>query len=179
VRIIAGQFRGRTLEAPRGSATRPTGDRVREALFSMLASRIGSFEGLRVADLYAGSGALGLEALSRGAAFAIFVEADGSAQAAIKTNAAKLGVADRVRILGGSALALPRSEPFDLIFADPPYTSGSGSGIVKAVSDADWLAAGGWMSVETERRDAVEPGSYEIEVEREIGRTRITLLRRP
>jgi 16S rRNA (guanine966-N2)-methyltransferase len=179
VRIIAGQFRGRTLEAPRGSATRPTGDRVREALFSMLASRIGSFEGLRIADLYAGSGALGLEALSRGAAFAIFVEADGSAQAAIKANAAKLGVADRVRILGGSALALPRSEPFDLIFADPPYTAGSGSGIVKAVSDADWLAAGGWMSVETDRREAVEPASYEIEVEREIGRTRITLLRRP
>ncbi len=145
----------------------------------MLASRIGSFEGLRIVDLYAGSGALGLEALSRGAASAIFVEADGSAQAAIKANAAKLGVADRVRILGGSALALPRSEPFDLIFADPPYTPGSGSGIVKAVSDADWLAAGGWMSVETDRRDAVESGSYEIEVEREIGRTRITLLRRP
>jgi 16S rRNA (guanine966-N2)-methyltransferase len=179
VRIIAGQFRGRTLEAPRGSATRPTGDRVREALFSMLASRMGSFEGLRIADLYAGSGALGLEALSRGAAFAIFVEADGSAQAAIKANAAKLGVAERVRILGGSALALPRSEPFDLIFADPPYAPGSGSKIVKAVSDADWLAAGGWMSVETDRRDPVEPGSYEIEVEREIGRTRITLLRRP
>ena len=179
MRIIAGQFRGRTLEAPRGSATRPTGDRVREALFSMLASRMGSFEGLRIADLYAGSGALGLEALSRGAAFAIFVEADGSAQAAIKANAAKLGVAERVRILGGSALALPRSEPFDLIFADPPYAPGSGSKIVKAVSDADWLAAGGWMSVETDRRDPVEPGSYEIEVEREIGRTRITLLRRP
>ena len=179
MRIIAGQFRGRTLEAPRGSATRPTGDRVREALFSMLASRMGSFEGLRIADLYAGSGALGLEALSRGAAFAIFVEADGSAQAAIKANAAKLGVAERVRILGGSALALPRSEPFDLIFADPPYAPGSGSKIVKAVSDADWLAAGGWMSVETDRCEAVEPASYEIEVEREIGRTRITLLRRP
>ena len=118
MRIIAGQFRGRTLEAPRGSATRPTGDRVREALFSMLASRIGSFEGLRVADLYAGSGALGLEALSRGATFAVFVEADGSAQAAIKANAAKLGVPDRVRVLGGSALALPRSEPFGLIFAE-------------------------------------------------------------
>ena len=134
---------------------------------------------MRVADLYAGSGALGFEALSRGAVFATFVETDGSAQAAIKANAAKLGVAERVRILGGSALALPRSEPFDLIFADPPYAPGSGSGIVKAVSDAGWLAAGGWMSVETDRRDAVEPGSYEIEVEREIGRARITLLRRP
>ena len=179
MRIIAGQFRGRTLEAPPGISTRPTGDRVREALFSMLASRIGSFEGLRVADLYAGSGALGLEALSRGAAHATFVETDPSAQAAIKANAARLGVAERVRSLGGSALALPRSEPFDLIFADPPYAPGSGSGIVKAVSAADWLAAGGWMSIETDRRDPVEPAGYEVEVEREIGRARITLLRRP
>ena len=179
MRIIAGQLRGRTLEAPKGQSTRPTGDRVREALFSMLASRVGSFEGLRVADLYAGSGALGFEALSRGAAFATFVETDPPAQAAIKANAAKLGVAERVRILGGSALALPRSDPFELIFADPPYAPGSGSGIVKAVSGADWLAVGGWMSVETDRRDAVEPAGYEVEVEREIGRARITLLRRP
>ena len=179
MRIIAGQLRGRTLEAPKGQSTRPTGDRVREALFSMLASRVGSFEGLHVADLYAGSGALGFEALSRGAAFATFVETDPTAQAAIKANAAKLGVAERVRILGGSALALPRSEPFDLIFADPPYAPGSGSGIVKVVSGADWLAVGGWMSVETDRRDVVEPAGYEVEVEREIGRARITLLRRP
>ena len=145
----------------------------------MLASRVGSFEGLRVADLYAGSGALGFEALSRGAAQVTFVETGGPAQAAIKANAARLGVADRVRILGGSALVLPRSEPFDLIFADPPYVPGSGSGIVRSVSDAGWLAAGGWMSVETDRRDHVEPGAYEVEVEREIGRARITLLRRP
>ena len=145
----------------------------------MLASRIGSFEGLRAADLYAGSGALGFEALSRGAAHATFVETDGSAQAAIKANAARLGVAERIRILGGSALALPRSEPVELVFADPPYTPGSGSRIVKAVSDAEWLAAGGWMSVETDRRDAVDAAGYEVEVEREIGRARITLLRRP
>lgn len=179
MRIIAGQFRGRTLEAPKGQSTRPTGDRVREALFSMLASRVGSFEGLRVADLYAGSGALGFEALSRGAAFATFVETDPSAQAAIKANAAKLGVAERVRILGGSALALPRSDPFELIFADPPYAPGSGSVIVKAVSGADWLPVGGWMSVETDRQDPIEPAGYEVEVERQIGRARITLLRRP
>src|SRR6187551_1062745 len=101
MRIIAGKWRGRPLQAPPGLATRPTGDRVREALFSMLASRLGSFEDLRVADLYAGSGALGLEALSRGAAFASFVETDTKAQAAIKTNAAKLGIGDRVRVLGG------------------------------------------------------------------------------
>jgi 16S rRNA (guanine966-N2)-methyltransferase len=179
VRIIAGQFRGRPLDAPPGLDTRPTGDRVREALFSMLASRLGSFEGLRVADLYAGSGALGLEALSRGAEHATFVEKDPKAQAVIKANAAKLGLVDRIRILGGSALALPRSEPFDLVLADPPYAAGSGSAAVKAVVDAGWLAPGGWMSVETARADPVEPLDHSIEVERDFGRARLTLLRRP
>ena len=179
MRIIAGQFRGRQLQAPPGSATRPTGDRVREALFSMLVSRLGSFEDLRVADLYAGSGALGLEALSRGAAEAVFVETDPKAQAAIKANAAKLGVTDKVRVLGGSALALPRSEPFDLILADPPYANGSGTALVRAVTQAGWLAPGGWLSIETEQRDAVDPGDLSPEADREIGKARITLLRRP
>ena len=178
MRIIAGQFRGRPLQAPAGSATRPTADRVREALFSMLASRLGSFEGLRVADLYAGSGALGLESISRGAAHASFVENDSKAQAAIRANAAKLGASD-TRVIGGSALSLPRSDPFDLIFADPPYAPGSGSAVVKAVADAEWLAPGGWMAVETDRREPVDPLNYSLEVERETGRARITLLRRP
>lgn len=179
MRIIAGRLRGRAIQAPQGLQTRPTGDRVREALFSMLASRLGSFQGLRVADLYAGSGALGLEALSRGAEHATFVETDPRATAAIKGNAAKLGVTDQVRILGGSALALPRSETFDLIFADPPYAPGSGSAVAKAIGDAGWLAPGGWLSVETGRRDAVDPIDYDVEAEREFGRARITLLRRP
>ena len=179
MRIIAGQFRGRPLQAPPGSATRPTGDRVREALFSMLASRLGSFDDLRVADLFAGSGALGFEALSRGAASITFVETDTKAQAAIKANAAKLGVSDKVRVLGGSALALGRSEPFDLILADPPYANGSGSAVVRSVSDAGWLAPGGWMSVETGRRDPVDPGELSIEADRQFGKARITLLRRP
>jgi 16S rRNA (guanine966-N2)-methyltransferase len=179
VRIIAGQFRGRPLQAPPGSVTRPTGDRVREALFSMLASRLGSFEDVRVADLYAGSGALGFEALSRGAAEAVFVESDPKAQAAIKANAAKMGVADKVRVLGGSALALPRSEPFDLVLADPPYANGSGTAVVKAVMDAGWLAPGGWLSVETERRDTVDFGDLSPEADRQIGKARLTLLRRP
>jgi 16S rRNA (guanine966-N2)-methyltransferase len=179
VRIIAGRFRGRPLQAPPGQATRPTADRVRETLFSMLASRLGSFEGLRVADLYAGSGALGLEALSRGAELATFVENDPKARTAITANALKLGVAEQARIIGGSALALPRSEPFDLIFADPPYAPGSGSSVVKSVAEAGWLAPGGWLAIETGRREPVGPGTYELEVEREVGRARITLLRRP
>jgi 16S rRNA (guanine966-N2)-methyltransferase len=177
MRIIAGQWRGRTLEAPAGVATRPTADRVRETLFSMLASRLGSFEDLRVADLFAGSGALGLEALSRGATHATFVEKDSSAAAVVRRNAGKLG--GSVQIFIGSALALPRSEPFDLIFADPPYEPGAGAAVVKSVIEAGWLAPGGWMSIETSRDDDVDPGDLAVEATRDVGRARLTLLRRP
>ncbi|MEO6359482.1 MAG: 16S rRNA (guanine(966)-N(2))-methyltransferase RsmD [Sphingomicrobium sp.] len=179
MRIIAGQWRGRPLVAPPGIDTRPTADRVREALFSMLSSRLGTFEGLRVADLFAGSGALGLEALSRGAASVTFVERDAKALAAIRTNAAAFGAISAVQFLGGSALALPRSQPFDLILADPPYGAGSGNPVVEAVAKAEWLAPGGWLSVETARGNRVSPGELEIDVERDIGSARITLMRRP
>jgi 16S rRNA (guanine966-N2)-methyltransferase len=150
---------------------------VRETLFSMLVSRLGSFEGLRVADLFAGSGALGFEALSRGAAFACFVENTAKAAAAIRANAAELGATERVQIIGGSALTLPRSAPFDLIFADPPYAPGSGTAAVQAVAAASWLAPGGWLAVETANRDSVEPGDWALDTERPVGRARITLLR--
>lgn len=143
----------------------------------MLASRLGTFEDLRVADLFAGSGALGFEALSRGAAHALFVENDAKAAALIRRNAEKLGAS--MQILAGSALALPRAEPFDLVFADPPYVSGSGTAVVQAVLDAGWLAPGGWMSVETSRNDSVDPGSVLIDATRDVGRARLTLLRFP
>jgi len=177
VRIIAGKWRGRPLEAPPGQGTRPTADRVRETLFSMLASRLGTFEDLRVADLFAGSGALGLEALSRGAASATFIENDSKAATIIRRNADRLEAP--IQLLTGSALALPRSEPFDLIFADPPYAAGSGTAVVDAVTKAAWLAPGGWMSVETGRDDEVDPRELEIENTRIVGRARLTLLRRP
>jgi 16S rRNA (guanine966-N2)-methyltransferase len=179
VRIIAGDWRGRRLEAPAGASTRPTADRARETLFSMLTSRLGSFEGLRVADLFAGSGALGFEALSRGAASACFVENDGKAAAAIRANASQLGATDRVRILGGSALALPASDPFDLLFADPPYSAGSGGAAVQAVAAAGWLAPGGWMAVETASEETVDAANFTIDAERIVGRAKLTLLRRP
>jgi 16S rRNA (guanine966-N2)-methyltransferase len=177
VRIIAGKWRGRTIETPPGQGTRPTADRVRETLFSMLLSRLGTFEDLRAADLFAGSGALGFEALSRGAATVNFVESDPAAAAVIRRNGEKLGAS--AQILAGSALALPRSEPFDLIFADPPYCPGSGSAVVRSVIEAGWLAPGGWMSVETARGDSVDPDELVIETARDIGRARLTLLRRP
>jgi 16S rRNA (guanine966-N2)-methyltransferase len=177
MRIIAGKWRGRPIEAPPGLATRPTADRVRETLFSMLASRLGSFEGLRVADLFAGSGALGFEALSRGAASATFVENDSKAAAVIRLNAEKLGAS--ASVLSGSALALPQSNPFDLAFADPPYAAGSGSAAVAAVMKAGWLAHGGWMSVEISRKDSLDPGELAVEATRDVGRARLILLRRP
>jgi 16S rRNA (guanine966-N2)-methyltransferase len=179
VRIIAGAWRGRPIDAPPGMSTRPTADRVRETLFSMLASRLGSFDDLRVADVFAGSGALGLEALSRGAVSASFVESDARAAATIRRNAERLGAADRVQLIGGSALSLPSSQPFDLVFADPPYAAGSGTAAVAAIVAAGWLAPGGWLSVETSRSDAVEPGLLVVEAVRDAGRARLTLLRRP
>ncbi len=175
MRIIAGAFRGRKLQAPAGMETRPTADRVRETLFSMLASRLGAFEGLRVADLFAGSGALGLEALSRGAAFACFVEQDQRAIEAIRANIAALGIQDRSQLLARSALALPPAEPFDLIFADPPYALQSGSAVVRELMRVGW--AGGWVAIETARGEPVDPLSFEIQGERDVGRARLTLLR--
>jgi 16S rRNA (guanine966-N2)-methyltransferase len=124
VRIVAGAYRGRRIEAPRGRSTRPTSDRVREALFSIF----GPIEGVRVLDLYAGSGALGIEALSRGAAEAVFVDSDARAVAAIKANLEALGIDARVHRrdafswLGSAAAG---EEAFDLVFADPPYSSAS------------------------------------------------------
>ena len=176
MRIIAGDWRGRVIEAPAGAGTRPTADRVRETLFSMLASRLGSFEGIRVADLFAGSGALGFEALSRGAAHAAFVENDAQAITVLRRNATKLGAADRAQILARSALALPSLPPFDLVFADPPYAEGSGSAAAAAVVAAGWLSPGGWLAIETARRDPVHSESLERIAEREVGAARLTLL---
>jgi 16S rRNA (guanine966-N2)-methyltransferase len=177
MRIIAGEWRGRKLAAPEGSSTRPTGDRVRETLFSMLASRIGTFEGLRVADLYAGSGALGLEALSRGAAFACFVEQEPRASAAIRSNVEALHADDRSQILTLSADALPSKQPFDLVFADPPYAPGSGTTALRQILGAGWAGPGSWIAIETERGMPVDPRGCTLDAERDVGRARLTLLR--
>jgi 16S rRNA (guanine966-N2)-methyltransferase len=117
VRIVAGEYGGRRLHAPRGTRTRPTADRVREALFSML----GDVSGARVLDLYAGSGALGIEALSRGAASAVFVERDARAAATIKRNLDALGAEAEVRRQDALRFLASGEGPFDLVFCDPPY----------------------------------------------------------
>jgi 16S rRNA (guanine966-N2)-methyltransferase len=172
MRIIAGRWRGRPLIAPPGDSTRPTADRVREALFSMLASRLGSFEGLQVADLFAGSGALGLEALSRGAAHCVFVENDRRAVDAIRANIASLGASGEVLARSAEHAALPG--PVDLAFLDPPY----GSGMAPVVLGRLNMAPGGWLSVETGRGEPVAAEGYEVDSERSYGKARITLLRK-
>lgn len=178
MRIVAGQWRGRKLVTPAGRQTRPTADRTRETLFSMLASRLGGFDEFRVADLYAGSGALGLEALSRGAGHATFVETDREALKAIEANVTAFGAASRVAIRSVSAANLPKSHPFDLVFADPPYEPGSGTAVAEAVAKSGWLPPGGWMAIETHRGDAVNPpDGWEVDTERDVGRARLTLLR--
>src|SRR5665647_949495 len=116
MRIVAGEWRRRPLKAPPGEATRPTADRTRETLFNMLTSRLGSFEGLAVADLFAGSGALGLEALSRGAATCLFVEQDAAAIRALRQNIANLHAQAQCDVRATSVLALgPAKAPLDLI----------------------------------------------------------------
>ena len=178
MRIIAGEWRGRKLVAPAGLQTRPTADRTRETLFSMLVSRLGSFDALRVADLYAGSGALALEALSRGAGQAVLVENERAALTAIAANVAALGAGARITVRAMSAARLPRETPFDLVLADPPYGIGSGSAVAQAVADAGWLAPGGWLAIETASGDdLVAPASMSIEATRAVGRARLTLLR--
>ena len=178
MRVIAGEWRGRRLVAPPGEVTRPTADRTRETLFSMLVSRLGTFEGLRVADLFAGSGALGIEALSRGAGHAIFVENEREALKAIAANLATFKATDRAQVMGGSALRLaPISAPVDLLFADPPYALGSGNAVIGAVLASNWLAPGAFVAIETARGDPVDPAGMTVEAERDTGRARLTILR--
>lgn len=151
MRVVGGQFRGRTLRAPRGRATRPTSDRVREALFDILGSRV---VGARVADLFAGTGALGLEALSRGATHAHFFESGREARAALAANIGSLGVAAQTSIV---ATALPRGlaaaargdgAPWDLVFADPPWGRSLAEQAVEGLRRLSLVAPNGLIIVE-------------------------------
>lgn len=176
MRIIAGQWRGRPLTAPKGDATRPTGDRTRETLFSMLTSRLGSFEGLAVGDFFAGSGALGFEALSRGAASCLFVEQDKPALDAIRANGDRLGIKADIR--PSSVLALGRiAKPLDLIFMDPPYGTGAGQVALDKLSRLGWTGNATWVSIETDKKEDVAVKGFVIDVIRDVGKARLTLLR--
>jgi 16S rRNA (guanine966-N2)-methyltransferase len=158
-RVIAGQARGRRLQVPSGRTTRPTGDRVREAMFAAAGSILGSFDGTRVLDLYAGSGAAGLEALSRGAAHALLVEANPRSAQVIRANIAAVGlddaqlVQDRVERVLSRGLA-PGQEPYDVVFADPPYALAGAelTSVLAAAGTRGWLAPGALVIVERASR---------------------------
>lgn len=178
MRVISGEWRGRKLLAPKNDATRPTADRTRETLFSMLASRLGSFEGLHVADLFAGSGALGIEALSRGAAHCVFGEQDREAIDALKKNLAALGAAPRADVRAGSVLAVgPASRTFDLLLFDAPYGTGAGSVALDKLNRLGWVGADSLISIETADKEAVEVAGFAIDATRKVGKAKLTLLR--
>jgi 16S rRNA (guanine966-N2)-methyltransferase len=177
MRIIAGQWRGRALIAPPGAATRPTADRVREALFSMLTSRLGSFEGLRVFDGFAGTGALGLEALSRGAAHATFVETDGVALKALKANVAAMKAPATVLAAPVASLG-PAPAGCDIVLLDAPYGEGLAAPALAHLAARGWIAPHALISVETARKDPLE-SDFEMLSVRDHGKARLHLLRAP
>jgi 16S rRNA (guanine966-N2)-methyltransferase len=145
----------------------------------MLTSRLGSFEDLRVADLFAGSGALGLEALSRGAAHCLFVEQDRDALTAIKANIDTLGARSRTLIDSGSVMGLraPR-EAVDLLLLDPPYRSGAGEVALDRMLRLGWISDATWIALETAFNEEPEVKGLDVDVSRKIGKARITLMRK-
>ena len=178
VRIIAGQWRARKLQVPAGETTRPTADRTRETLFSMLVSRLGSFEGLSVADLFAGSGALGFEALSRGAASCIFVEQDAAAIRALRSNIANLQAAPQCDVRAASVLSLgPVKVPLDLVLLDPPYQTGAGEVALDKLQRLGWIGPATWISLETAYNEMPTVKGLEMAADRKVGKARITLFR--
>ena len=176
MRVVAGRFGGRRLAAPPGRETRPTSDRVREALFSIL----GPLDGAQVLDLFAGSGALGLEALSRGASRALLVERDPRAVRVIRANIAALGVTDEeARVVAGTARVALRNafaagDTYDLVFLDPPYRNAPGLGRELSAALEPLVAAGGRVVTESDRRAPIEL-SMPLALERRYGDTLIRI----
>jgi len=172
MRVIAGELGGRRLQSPRGLATRPTAGRVREALFSML----GELEGAIVLDLFAGSGALGIEALSRGAAHATFVERAPRALAALRANLDSLALTGRARVLGSDALAALRADDkYDLVFLDPPYAMAPALAGALSRELPGVLRAGARVVSECDRRAPLELPELTLLRERRYGGTMIRI----
>jgi len=183
MRIVAGQFRGAAIKTAPGLETRPTSDRVREALFNILTH--GDFdgfslEGTRVLDLFAGSGALGLEALSRGARFALFVEEDGAARAAIRGNIEALKLTGATKVFRRNACALgpcPAGSggAFDLVFADPPYHKGLIEPALESAFDGGWIAPRAILILESSTSDPPQLGApFALRDRRSYGDTLVT-----
>jgi 16S rRNA (guanine966-N2)-methyltransferase len=185
VRIVGGSLSGRVLRAPAGAATRPTSEKVREAVFNILGNIMGSVEGDHVLDLFAGSGALGIEALSRGARAAVFVESGAAAVRTLRANLTRTGFAPCAEVLPlGMRRALRafarRGRAVDGIVADPPYGAGWPTRTIREVLAAGVLAPEGWIALEHRVDEPVESGPSLVLVQRRrYGRTALTLLARP
>lgn len=180
MRIVAGAWRGRALAAPPGAATRPTADRVRQALFDMLLHAPwggrAAVDDVLVLDAFAGTGALGLEALSRGAAHVTFIERDRAAVAVLRANIAALGAGDRARVIAGDALSPPRpSSACALVFLDPPYRGGLVPRALAALAGAGWIAPDALIAAET-ARDEPSPAAVSL-AERTHGAARLIVWR--
>jgi 16S rRNA (guanine966-N2)-methyltransferase len=181
MRIVAGKFRSASIEAPKGLDTRPTSDRVRQALFNVLEHGAPQFdfEGKRVLDLFAGSGALGIEALSRVAKFALFIEDNADARAAIRRNVEALKLTGVSKIFRRDATNLGPAQtlaPFDLIFCDPPYGKGLGEKALQSAIEGGWVAKDAIAVLE--ERAGLEiglPSPFEIIDQRDYGDTQIVI----
>jgi len=183
MRIVAGKHRGRRIAMPPGDIVRPTSERAREALFNILAhgrfAPAPIFEDARVLDVFAGTGAFGLEALSRGARFATFIEKDRDAREALAANIKALGESGRTRLLAVDATLPPRADgPYNLVFLDPPYRSGLAAPALEALARTGWLSPDALVIVELAARSDFEPpAGFETLEERRYGAGRLVFLR--
>ncbi|MFO1184345.1 MAG: 16S rRNA (guanine(966)-N(2))-methyltransferase RsmD [Bauldia sp.] len=180
MRIVAGEFRGRALAAPAGRDIRPSSDRLRESLFDILAHRYADrLSGTRVLDLFAGTGALGIEALSRGAAFCLFIEEGVEGRALIRGNVEALGLTGRTKLFRRDATRLGAAgtiAPFHLVFADPPYGQGLGEKALASALAGGWLT-GSTLAVLEERAGAVTAvAGFDILDRRSLGDSELIFL---
>ena len=178
MRIIAGSWRGRALLTPKDRAIRPTGDRGREALFGILEHGQPPVRGARFLDLFCGTGAVGLEAASRGAAEVVLVDQQAAALALARANLARLGAPRNVSLLAADAARLgPARHAYDLVFLDPPYRSGLATPALAGLRGG-WLAPAARIVVELAAKDPLElPDGYALEQERRYGAARFVFLR--
>lgn len=181
MRIVGGKYRGKTLLSPSDETIRPTSDRAREAVFNILSSRLGpSFEGLRVLDLFAGTGALGLEALSRGAASVVFVDTGTEARGIIRDHIEAFGAGGVAKLLRRDATDLGPAGtmgPFNLVFLDPPYGRGLGEKALASLAAGRWLARDAVIVLEESVDAALQlPPGFTIELRREYGAAAVRLL---
>lgn len=178
LRIISGRFGGRRLLASKSDHIRPTSDRLRERIFSILDSRLGSLKGCRVADLFAGTGAMGIEALSRGASEVCFVEKHQNALTSLRSNIDNLGLEETSQVLVADATNLPdAAAAYDLVFVDPPYKRGLGEPALRSLRGAGWIDQNTLIVLETEANDSFRlPDGFQIKDQRKQGKSRVLFL---